>query len=83
MNEQGIKVEAVEVTVAENNLSRDFDGSMSDERSEQDGLTRRGNRRRTNLNLNDLEGIPEDLNEEEQLAIDMMDMNGNSVDYTA
>lgn len=83
LNEQGIKVEAVEVTVAENNLSRDFDGSMSDERSEQDGLTRRGNRRRTNLNLNDLEGIPEDLNEEEQLAVDMMDMNGNSVDYTA
>ncbi|MDO5572800.1 MAG: flagellar hook-length control protein FliK [bacterium] len=83
LNEQGIKVEAVEVTVAENNLSRDFDGSMNDERPEQDELTGRGNRRRANLNLNDLEGIPEDLNEEEQLTVDMMDVNGNSVDYTA
>ena len=81
LNEQGIKVEAVEVTVAENNLNRSFDGSMGDEQQEQEDLTRRGSRR--HINLNDLEGIPEDLNEEEQLAVDMMDVNGNSVDYTA
>lgn len=81
LNEQGIKVDAVEVTVAENNLSRSFDGSMDGETPKQEDLTRRGNRRQ--INLNDLEGIPEDLSEEEQLAVDMMDVNGNSVDYTA
>ncbi len=81
LNEQGIKIEAVEVTVAENNLSRSFDGSMSDGASEQEELTRRGSRR--HINLNTLEGIPEELSEEEQLAVDMMDVNGNSVDYTA
>lgn len=81
LNEQGIKVEAVEVTVAENNMNHGFDGSMNDDRPAQDDLTRRGSRR--HINLNDLEGIPEDLNEEEQLVADMMDVNGNSVDYTA
>lgn len=81
LNEQGIKVEAVEVTVAENNMNRSFDGSMNDETPAKEDLSRRGNRRR--INLNDLEGIPEDLSEEEQLTVDMMDVNGNSVDYTA
>ncbi len=81
LNEQGIKVEAVEVTVAENNLSRSFDGSMDGETPAQEDLTRRGSRR--HINLNDLEGIQEDLSEEEQLAVEMMDVNGNSVDYTA
>lgn len=84
--EQGQKVEAIEVSVAGYDLDRSQSrGSDSDssERQERrtDGVGRTTRRR---LNLNELnEEDLEDLTEEEQLAAEMMTANGGSVDYLA
>ncbi|MCR5302072.1 MAG: flagellar hook-length control protein FliK [Lachnospiraceae bacterium] len=82
--EQGQRVEAVEVSVANYDLNR---GSSSDAGSESEdrgfGRTgRTGGRRRINLADLEEEDI-EELSEEEKLSADMMARSGNSVDYTA
>lgn len=84
--EQGQKVEAIEVTVAGYDLDRGPDqgtGSQDGERKENDTpVTGRTARRR--INLNDLnEDDIEEMTEEEQLAAEMMAMNGGNVDYMA
>lgn len=79
--EQGQKVEAVEVAVANYNLDRGLNQNNGEQPEGQQAKAR-GIRRR--LNLNDLNGSElEGLEEEEQLAAAVMDMNGNSVDFTA
>ena len=81
MNEQGIKVEAVEVTVAshafERNLSGD-DNASNGQHPEKKKTVRR-------INLSELsDGYDEALMEEEDIiTADMMKQNGNTVDYTA
>ncbi len=83
-DEQGTKVEAVEVSVANYDLGKGT-GSDTDTNSNERGSGRTGRigaRRR--INLNDLEEEDlEELNEEEKLSADMMARSGNSVDYTA
>ena len=83
-DEQGTKVEAVEVTVANYDLNRG--GSSDTESNSQDrseGRTGRiGGRRRINLNDLDDEEF-EELSDDEKIAADMMARSGNSVDYTA
>lgn len=79
--EQGQKVEAVEVAVANYNLDRGPDQNQG-EQSERQEAKAKGIRRRINLNDISIDGL-EDLDEEEQLAAAVMDMNGNSVDFTA
>ncbi len=80
LKNQGIKVEAVEVTVEshafESNL---WQGQGRDENASYQG-ERRSPRR---INLNDLEGLEELIEEEDKLAAEMMEANGNTVDYTA
>jgi flagellar hook-length control protein FliK len=83
-DEQGTKVEAVEVSVANYDLNK---GTGSDtESNSQDrsaGRTGRVGRRRS-INLADLnEEEIEELTEEEKISADMMARSGNSVDYTA
>ena len=83
-DEQGMKVEAVEVAVANYDLNRGT-GSETGSNSEdhnQGRAGRVGTRRR--INLNDLsDDDMEELSEEEKLSADMMARSGNSVDYTA
>ena len=82
MNEQGIKVEAIEVSVAahafEENLSREGDNSSEYE-------AREGRKRRSiNLNeIDDSDDIDIDGDDEIRIAREMMMANGNSVDYMA
>lgn len=82
--EQGQKVEAIEVSVAGYDLDRSLNqdnDTGSNERQERkaDGVGRTS-RRRLNLNELDEEDL-EDMTEEEQLAAEMMTANGGSVDY--
>ena len=80
MNEQGIKVEAIEVSVAahafEENLSKEGDNSSEYE-------AREGRKRRSiNLNeIDDSDDIDIDGDDEIRIAREMMMANGNSVDY--
>ncbi|MBR1930424.1 MAG: flagellar hook-length control protein FliK [Lachnospiraceae bacterium] len=79
--EQGVKVDAIEVTVQTHEFERNLNQEQS--RQQQDEPARRTRTRRINLNGNlTLEDL-ESMEEEERLAADMMATNGNSVDYTA
>lgn len=80
--EQGIKVEAVEVTVANYDLGGQFGGEQ--ETADQNGKNAKKGARRINLNLDDMdeEGL-EELDDSERIAVEMMQANGNTVDYTA
>jgi flagellar hook-length control protein FliK len=75
-NVQGLKVDAVEVTVSNLPFSQD---NMPEESKEQ----HQSSSKKKNINLTDLDLTEEDLSEEEAMKIDMMYKNGNSVDYSA
>ena len=80
--EQGIKVEAIEVTVQthqfEQNLEQGRDGSGS--REAEAGV---GKRRTRRINLNTAFAEDEPQTEEDRIAADIMSANGNTVDFTA
>lgn len=73
---QGLKVEVVEVLVSNSPFSQD---NMSEGSKEQ----QKSSSKRKNINLADLDMIEEDITEEEALKINIMNQNGNSVDYSA
>ena len=78
-DEQGVKVEAIEVTVQthefERNLEQGRGRGQQNEEPAKKGRIRR-------INLNDAVSM-ENMEEEDALAADMMAANGNTVDYTA
>ena len=81
-DEQGIKVTSIEVTVAshafEQNLQQE--GGQNEAREEA-GKSRKSLRR---INLSEIdEEIMEEMSEEEQLSAKMMELNGNTVDFSA
>ena len=80
--EQGVKVEAIEVTVQTHAFERNLDQGRG--RGQNDTETEKKSRtRRINLNgLGDMEDI-EDMPQEDALAAEMMTANGNTVDFTA
>ena len=76
-DEQGTKVSAIEVTVAEYSLNSQSDNNYSEERNGRSyGSKKKG------INLNEIGSLNE-LDEEEQLEAKVMEMNGSSVNYTA
>lgn len=87
LNQQGIKVDAVEVTAGthefENSLERDARGQEEQARQQEEQNARRS-RRSINLNdLGDLEGMSGLMSEEETLVAQIMRDNGNNVDFKA
>lgn len=82
MNQQGIKVEAVEVTIAshefERNLEQNQQGNAQDEQREQASKSQR-----RNISMNQLDEMSGLMSEEEMLVAKIMRDNGNSVDFTA
>lgn len=81
LREQGVKVEAVEVTVESHAFEQNLWQGQEDGASAGGQGQKRSTRR---INLNELDGLPEeDAGEEEQLTAKMMAANGNTVDYTA
>lgn len=80
--QQGIKVEAVEVTVA----SHAFEENLSDSSEESSGgemEQKKTHRRKLSLNEIMNADTMDELPEEERVVADMMMKNGNSVDYLA
>lgn len=79
--QQGVKVEAIEVTVQSHAFERNLDqGRGQNGAQEQNPSARRTRTRRINLN-DSLE--TENLEEEDALAAEMMAASGSQVDYTA
>ena len=81
--QQGTKVEAVEVAVAGYDLDRGPFQDRDDRQDRQNADSNSRGRRRINLNLNDPNVENLTLTEEDQLAKDVMEMNGTNVDFTA
>lgn len=79
-SEQGVKVEAIEVSVQANGFRQEYEGSRNGD-NEASQEQKKANRR---INLNNPAAFEEEaMSEEEQLAVSMMEANGNTVDYTA
>ncbi len=80
--EQGMKVEAIEVTVQTHQFEQNLEQGRGRGQEEQSGVGKRSRTRR--IDLNALSGMEEgELEEEDRIAADMMAANGNTVDYTA
>lgn len=80
--EQGVKVEAIEVTVQTHSFEQNLEqgrGNQSDQESGA-GVSRRRTRR-INLNTAFVEDEPQ--TEEDRIAADIISANGNTVDFTA
>ena len=79
--EQGLKVEAVEVTVASHAFEENLSNSQNSSKEQTEGK-RKGTRK---LSLNEImnSDMMDELPEEERVVADMMMRNGNTVDYLA
>lgn len=78
--EQGVKVEAIEVTVQTHQFEQNLEQGR--ERN-QEPPERKSRSRRIRLDQSVIAEGMEELNEEEQLAAQMMSASGGTVDYTA
>lgn len=78
--EQGVRVEAIEVTVQTHQFERNLEQGRGRQQNEAE---RKSRPRRINLNgVSDVEEA-EEMTQEEQLAADIMTASGSTVDYTA
>lgn len=78
--EQGVKVEAIEVSVQANEFRQEYEGSRDRENTAEEDKKKSVRR----INLSNMDLLSEEpLSEEEQLAVSMMEANGSTVDYTA
>lgn len=79
--EQGIKVESVEVTVANHSYGEQYGDGQNAADQRREGAKKNGTRR---INLDDFDEEALDaLEESERVAVEMMQANGSTVDYTA
>ena len=79
--QQGIKVEAVEVTVASHAFEQNLNGDESHANEQSAPEKRRGSRRITLSDLT-MDNPEEELSDEDRIVAEMMRENGNTVDYT-
>ena len=81
LKEQGVKVEAVQVTVENHGFESNL---WQGQGREENASSQNGRKAPRRINLNDLSGVfEEEASEEELLTAKMMEANGNTVDYTA
>jgi flagellar hook-length control protein FliK len=81
--EQGIKVNAVEVTVANHEYGQQQFSEQNEDLERNQGKTGKKARR---INLDELDGDREaidEMDDSERIAVEMMQANGNTVDYMA
>lgn len=81
LKDQGVKVEAVQVTVENHGFESNLWQGQGREQNPASGGRQKTPRR---INLNELDALfEEQASEEELLSARMMEVNGNTVDYTA
>ena len=82
LNQAGVKVDAVEVTVSSHEFERNLEQNHS--REEQEGSRQEESAsQRRNIQMSSLDELSGVMSEEETLVAQMMIDNGNSVDLTA
>lgn len=82
MNQAGIKVEAVEVTVGSHEFEKNLEQNAKQEQQQAEEQEKAAKQTRR-INLNDLSELSGVMTEEENLVAQMMADQGNSVDFTA
>ncbi len=80
-DEQGIKVDEVEVAVGDYRFEHSFAGE--EENNGQNAENGKKPRRNINLSELDPDELPEDMDDSERIAAEMMAQSGNMIDYTA
>ncbi|MGN0352714.1 MAG: flagellar hook-length control protein FliK [Roseburia sp.] len=86
LNQAGVKVDAVEVTVSSHEFERNLEqnGKQEEQFAEQREQQEQSRERsRRNLNLNTLDELSGVMSEEESLVAQMMQDNGNTMDLKA
>ena len=83
LNQQGIKVEAVEVTVGTHEFERNLEEGQTKQEQASEEHQQGNAPRRTNINLNNLDELSGLMTEEEALVASMMRDAGNSINFTA
>ena len=82
-NQQGLKVESVEVNVSAQGFERSLDQQEQEQNRFEDNRNKRANRRIRLNGLNDSEELlMEEMSDDDRIVADMMIRNGNTVDYT-
>lgn len=82
LNQAGVKVDAVEVTVSSHEFERNLEQDQSREEQEGEYQEAAAKQRRRNINMSSLDELAGVMTEEESLVAQMMRDNGNSVDMT-
>ncbi len=82
LNQAGVKVDAIEVTIASHEFERNLE-QHSQNPDEHMNAQETNEKKRRNLNLDSLDELAGVMTEEEALVAQIMRDNGNSVDFTA
>ena len=82
LNQAGVKVDAIEVTIASHEFERNLEQNHQNPEEPADAKGNRTGKRR-NLSIDSLDELSGMMTEEEALAAQLMKDNGNSVDLTA
>jgi len=82
LNEQGVKIDAIEVTVSAHEFEENLDNQFSGDEKQGEEAEKQANVRR-NINLNDFDSLSGIMSEEEMLVAQMMADHGNTVNFTA
>ena len=82
LNQAGVKVDAIEVTIASHEFERNLEQHHQNPEEHMQAQEENTKKRR-NLNLDSLDELTGMMTEEEALVAQIMKDNGNSVDFTA
>ena len=82
LNQAGVKVDAIEVTIASHEFERNLEQNQQNP-EEQNEVQESVSNRRRNISIDSLDELSGVMTEEETLVAQMMKDNGNSVDFTA
>ena len=82
MEQSGVRVEAVEVTVGSHEFEKNLEQNARQQERETEEQEKSAKRNRR-INLNDLDELSGVMTEEESLVAQMMAEQGNSVDFSA
>jgi len=82
LNQAGVKVDAIEVTIASHEFERNLEQNQQNPEEHKEVQETSANKRR-NISIDSLDELSGVMTEEENLVAQMMKDNGNSVDFTA
>lgn len=81
LSQAGVKVDAIEVTIASHEFERNLEQDANSQKQQEDAQAKPSRMR--NINMNELDSLSGLMTEEETIVAKMMAEQGNSVNFTA